>query len=112
MGTVNFEYLKPGMVLENAVEANDTVLLPEGIELTQKHLDTLEKWGVLSADIEGMSNNDFQTEQLQGIDEEALNAFETKLGAYFSLNDMKHPFIAELFRISLMRRVRSSSKGK
>lgn len=54
MGLLHVDQLQAGMVLEkNLLAFNGRFLLPRGIVLTEKHIQTMKVWGVVEASVEG-----------------------------------------------------------
>ncbi len=57
MGQVNVDDLKTGMVLASDLkDANGRFLLGAGVAIEEKHIRIMKIWGITSADIEGVSN--------------------------------------------------------
>jgi hypothetical protein len=113
MGAINLENIKPGMVLaSDAKDLNGRVLLKAGTELTEKHLRVFKIWGVSEAEIVGVDAVDVVAEAAAQIDPARMKDAEGRLQQLFALTDKKHPAIAELMRLIMLRAVRSdSTKG-
>lgn len=53
MGLLHVDQLKAGMILEkNLMAFNGRFLLPKGVVLTEKHIQTMKVWGVVEASVE------------------------------------------------------------
>jgi HD-like signal output (HDOD) protein len=103
MGKVNIDALKPGMVLgEDLIHSNGRLLLGKGAVLDPTHLRVFKIWGVVSAEIEGASN-DFRLPNVDEIDPAVLEAAEKLTKERFSLSDLDHPFLRALFNICTLR---------
>ncbi len=103
MGKVNIDALKPGMVLaEDLIHSNGRLLLGKGTVLDPTNLRVLKIWGVVSAEIEGVSN-DFRPPNLDEIDPAVLGAAKKFTQDRFSLADPDHPFLRALFDICTLR---------
>ncbi len=71
MGVLNISDLTPGMVLEeDVVTDKGTMLLPKGVELTERHLEIMKTWGVNEASVEGVSRAEVVREKMGKIGEE------------------------------------------
>lgn len=105
MAVVHIDNLAAGMVLKQDVrDRSGRLLLPEGAELTGKHLVIFRSWGVLEADIVGGSEND-TGEEGNGPDPALVAAAEELVRPLFAHNDLEHPAMRELFRICVSRKV-------
>jgi putative nucleotidyltransferase with HDIG domain len=103
MGKVNIDALKPGMVLaEDLKHSNGRFLLGKGAVLEPTHLRVFKIWGVVSAEIEGVSD-DFRLSTLDEIDPAVLEAAEKLTQKRFSLSNSDHPFLQALSRICTLR---------
>ena len=103
MGKVNIDALKPGMVLaEDLVHSNGRLLLGKGAVLDPTNLRVLKIWGIVSAEIEGASN-DLRLPKLDEIDPAVLEAAKKLTQERFSLVDPDHPFLRALFNICTLR---------
>jgi HD-like signal output (HDOD) protein len=103
MGRVNIDALTPGMVLaEDLVHSTGRLLLGKGAVLDPTNLRVLKIWGIVSAEIEGASN-DFRLPNLDEIDPAVLQAAKNITQERFSLADLDHPFLRALFNICTLR---------
>lgn len=111
LATVNIDNLSAGMVLKSDVcDRSGRMLLPAGVELTEKHLQIFRAWGVVEAEIVGDSDGDGTAPGIEEIDSEALAAAEALVKPLFLHNDLEHPAIKELLRICIARRAVHASR--
>jgi putative nucleotidyltransferase with HDIG domain len=104
MGKVNIDALKPGMVLaEDLYHADGRLLLSKGLTLDPNHLRVLKIWGVVAAEIEGVSDGSSPPAS-EEIDPAVLREAEELTQKQFSHANVDHPFVKELFRICTRRR--------
>jgi len=103
MKCVLIDEAEPGMVLHDPVNNfNGKVLLPEGVELSEKHLRALRQWGVLEINIV----SDDGTENIE-ISPEAIAAAEDTLKPRFTHTNLEHPLMAEIFKQAVLHHVRN-----
>lgn len=95
MTKIKVKELEPGMTLSADVhDQHGRFLLGKDCQLTEKHLQVLNAWGVISIEVVGENLsinpglNDVSSENYQAIDEQVKTRFVH--------NDMNHPFIKEL----------------
>ena len=113
MGNINLEDLKAGMTLASDAKArNGRLLVPAGREVTEKHLEVFRAWGVTEADIEGIERKDVTEATVQEIDPILLKKGEEATASAFQHTNLGHPFIAELFRLCILRNVRQIAENK
>jgi len=106
MGTINLEDIKAGMILGRDIkDRNGLVLLSAGHEITEKHLKILKMWGIMEADIEGVTREETISEAASQIDPLLLQETENQIREQFRHADMKNPFMNELFRLLTLRGV-------
>jgi hypothetical protein len=99
------------MVLKsNVCDRSGRLLLPEGVELTEKHLQVFRAWGVVEAEIVGDSDSDGGVPGAEEIDPAALAAAELLVKPLFLHNDPEHPAIKELLRICIARKALHASR--
>ena len=78
MGIINIAELKPDMVLaEDIKDFNGRFLLTEGSKLTPKNLRILKMWGVIAANIDGVSQKDVEAAVIAQLDPEIIEKAET-----------------------------------
>ncbi len=115
MGIISASDLKPGMVLGGDVRSSTgRFLLGKGTRLTSKHIRILKMWGVVEANVEGISPQDVEADSLAQLDPAAIEEAKESLTARFSHSDLEHPAIHELFRLCALTRAReiSTADGK
>lgn len=105
MAIVALENLKPGMVLAaDAFDKSGRLLLGEGAELEAKHLFIFRTWGIVEADIVGVSASD-AGEFPDAISGEKLIQVKSRLLPLYCHADVEHPAISELLRLAVKREV-------
>ena len=111
MAIVQIDNLSAGMVLKsNVCDRSGRMLLPEGAELTEKHLQIFRAWGVVEAEVVGDSDGDGALPGVEEVDPEALAEAEALVKPLFLHNDLEHPAIKELLRICIARRATHVSR--
>ena len=104
MTKVNIDDLKPGMVLaEDLFHSSGRLLLSKGLSLEPHHLRVLKIWGILSVEIEGVSDGS-RPSTLEEISPAVLNKSKELTQKQFSHANMDHPLLRELFQICTLRR--------
>jgi hypothetical protein len=112
MGRLNLAEIQPGMTLAaDVLDRNGRVLLKTGLTINDKHLKILKQWGITDADIQGVSREEVTAAAVQHLDQEALRQTEERLGDLFRNTDREHPFVKELFRLSVLRQVSQMQGG-
>lgn len=105
-------HLKPEMVVGGDLkDRNGRLLVAAGTRLTERHIRIIKIWGVIEADIEGVSEADVVPSEEAMIDPELLRAAAEALAVPFRYNDLDEPAIAELFRIGRLRKTRELAPG-
>lgn len=97
------------MVLAEKVKNHaDQKLLPEGTQLTEKHIFNLKAWGVTEANIQG---GDLEsTPELESIDPLKLAKAEKEARSLFRHSNQEHPAVAELMRLFCLNRLQKTSE--
>lgn len=80
------------------------LLLKSGEVIADRHLYIFRSWGVTEADIETASDEPEQPEQPAG-DPALLREVEAELKQRFAHTNFEMPFVQELFRLAVARRV-------
>ncbi len=107
MGLVVISELKPSMVLADDLrDRSGRLLIGKGTALTEKNIKVCKIWGVIEADIAGISQEDISSERLKQFDPETLEAVEQVVRKRFIHNDLNHPAIRELLRICTLDKVK------
>jgi len=110
MASVNVAQIEPGMVLaDDLKDQNGRFLLAKGVELSTKHLKIMKTWGVVEADIEGVSDQEMGEKQTADIDPKILEKAEEIEKLRFKFSDLEHEAIQHLLRICVLRRARKIS---
>jgi len=113
MGRLNIDEIQPGMVLaENVVDRAGRVLLKGGLQISERHLTILKQWGIIEAEVEGVSREEITAKATEGLDQELLNTIEEEYGEKFRHTARFHPFTQELFRLSVLRAVHRTMGGE
>mgnify|MGYP001272871874 CR=1 FL=1 len=113
MGLINITALKNGMVLaEDVRDRNGRFLAAGGTTLTDKHIRILKMWGVVEADIQGVTKEEVEQKLTEDIDSATLEAAEKLTRDRFALNDAEHPAIRELYHLCVARKAREIQQGE
>jgi hypothetical protein len=104
MPIIKIHLLKPGMVLAEGVKNHaDQNLLPEGTQLTEKHILNLKAWGITEANI--LSCDLESTPDLENIDPLKLAKAKKEAKSLFRHSNQDHPAVAELMRLFCLNRL-------
>jgi hypothetical protein len=110
MGAINIEDVKPGMILAKDLrDRSGLILLSAGHEITEKHLKILRMWGIMEAEIEGVTREETISRTISQIDPVLLREAEIQVREQFRHADLSNPFVNELFRLLILRRVHETS---
>jgi HD-like signal output (HDOD) protein len=110
MANVNVAQIEPGMVLgDDLKDQNGRFLLAKGVELSTKHLKIMKTWGVVEADIEGVTEQEMGEKQAADIDPKILEKAEEIEKQRFILSDLEHEAVQHLFKICVLRRAKKIS---
>lgn len=92
--------LSAGMVIAEEVrDQQGRLLMPAGTELTERHLRAFQLWGIMAVRVRGAEGED----DAPALTPDQLAEGEAIVRARFQLNDLAHPFIAQLLRMSAVR---------
>lgn len=106
MGLIRTENLEPGMVLaEDVLDSNGWLLLTAGTKLTSSHIRNFVTREVVLVGIEGVSQESVDQQKLASLDPQELQKLQDENEARFRHNDLTDPFIEEVARLALIRRV-------
>lgn len=109
---VKSEQLQPGMVIAREVKNLDgMLLLPTGCELSERHIDILQTWGVAEVEIEASEEMVQSHDPLAQMPPEMLAQMTSGLRARFWKPDEFGPVPAEIFKIMLLRQARRHAKS-
>ena len=113
MGTIAMGQIEPGMVLaDDLKDRNGKFLLTKGVKLTTKHLKVIKTWGVIEADIEGITAKDVDEKQTADIDPFILEAANKIERHRFIHNDLENETISRIFNICVLRRAEKLTAKK
>jgi len=113
MGIINITSLRAGMMLaEDVRDRNGRFLASGGTALTDRHIKILKMWGVIEANIRGVTKEEAESDRIVDLDPTALEASETITRSRFALNDLDHPAVRELFRLCVARKAREIMNGE
>lgn len=105
MSIITVAELKSEMVLADDLRAlNGRFLLAKGTKLTDKHLRIIKVWGVIEANIEGVSQEDLQAVPSTTIPPAILTAAESLCLPRFVHAAIGHPAMKELLRLCTIRK--------
>ncbi len=106
MTLLRLQQLKPGMVLgKDAITLTGELVLPRGTALTEKHIVTLQAWGIPEVEIaEGETASPEDADHSQ-IDPEVLAQAKAFVRGLFAKSNPEHPAIQELMRLALKKRL-------
>jgi hypothetical protein len=85
------------------------MLLPKGIVLTESHIASLRRRGVVQADV-----GDGQDEALASaadLDPALIEASAQYVGRRFAANDVEHPAVAAVYEAAVLRQARELAAG-
>ncbi len=113
MGLIRTENLEPGMVLaDDVLDVNGWLLLTAGTKLTSSHIRNFVAREVVLVGVDGVSQGSVDQKHLAALAPEELQKLQDENEARFRHNDLTDPFIEEVLRLSLIRRVAQlQSKG-
>ncbi|MFP3927915.1 MAG: HDOD domain-containing protein [Desulfobacteraceae bacterium] len=104
MGVIPCSDIKADMVLADDLLAyNGRFLLAKGTRLTPRHIRIIQSWGVVEADIQGITREDADAERCSERDPLVLEAARERVRRRFVHADLDHPAVRELFRICTHR---------
>jgi hypothetical protein len=110
VSTITVNDLRPGMVLNSdAVHSNGRVLLRGGAVLEDIHIKTFKSWGLVSVEIEGITQEQVESVALNDLNPSIIAAVRDELSYQFRHADITHPVIGELHRLLLRLRARQKN---
>ena len=108
MAVLSVDHAEPGMVLAAAVtDRQGRLLIPQGKELSERHVQALKMWGVAQIDVEGEGD---AADAFAAVEPEVLQEAEATLEARFARVDRSHPFLEQLFQYCVNRKARALQK--
>ncbi|MDD5167801.1 MAG: HDOD domain-containing protein [Syntrophales bacterium] len=109
MGILSIKTLEPNMVLaDDLKDSSGRLLIAKGTTLTEKYLKICKMWGVVEADIEGITSDECTVEGETDFNPEDLAMASEFVHKRFCRTDMYHPAIRELINLCVIRK----AKGK
>lgn len=100
MGVINIKNLKSDMVLAGDVnDCRGRLLICKGTVLTEKHLKICKMWGVVEADVNGVSPEEIYESAVSSFDPANIATAGEIVQERFRHADMGHPAIRELSRL-------------
>ena len=102
MKRLSTKQVEVGMILDEDVKGSQgQILLSEGVEITEKQIRTLKMWGISNIAIQSSEPDE---KKPLVISTELRKAAEAAMLPVFQHTDLEHPFIAELFKFSVVRK--------
>lgn len=112
MSTLNVKDLKEDMVIANDIkDCRGRLLLRKDTVLNQKNLKLCKMWGVVEADIKGMSSEEAYASAIKNFQPTTIEAAKEIVLERFRHNDMHHPAIEELSRLCILRTAEGARDG-
>jgi len=100
MGVINIKDLKADMVLSGDIkDCRGRLLIGKGTVLNEKYLRICRMWGVVEADVQGVSPEELYASAINHFDAATVAAADKLVQDRFCYNDMGHPAIRELVRV-------------
>lgn len=94
MAHITAELARPGMIVSAPVmDRKGRLLIPEGCELTERHVQALRTWGIPNLQIEGDAISD---PPHMGIDPILLTKADGEVRRRIGNNDADHPLMKVL----------------
>jgi len=110
MGIINVAEIQPDMVLAKDLKnPSGRFLAAKGTRITSKNLRIMKVWGVIEANIEGVSEKDVEANTTAHLDPEVIEEAKKVISKRFALADLEHAPIRELFRICSLRKAEEIS---
>jgi len=104
MGIVGIAELTTGMELKSPLYSKQgRQLLPSGVTLTDKHINTLKVWGIVEVDIVGEGKSEDNQKKLEDLPQELVKQVMEHTRTQFRHADSKHPAVRNLAKLSLAR---------
>ena len=103
MGMIHINKLEAGMVLADEVrDLSGRLLLGKGKTVQPDHFRVFKIWGVTEVNIRGNSGD--KEEAKPNLDPEQIEKIKESTLQVFCHNDLEHPAIKEIFRLSVLFR--------
>lgn len=100
MGIIPTNKLKPGLILaEEARDVNGRLILAKGKKIQSFHIKKFKMWGITEVNI--YDDNKHKSELQLNDNFETIEKTKERLKYIFSHNDLTHPAVKEIFRLSI-----------
>ncbi|NIV97968.1 HDOD domain-containing protein [Candidatus Saccharibacteria bacterium] len=100
MSIIHINKIKPGMVVADEVrDFHGRLLLAKGKTIQPDHFRVFKIWGVTEVNV--LSKNDDKKETRPDFDPEQYEKIREMTQQVFRYNDLEHPAIQEIFRLSI-----------
>ncbi len=110
MGILNVAEIKPDMILADDLRNPDgRFLLAKGTKIEPKHLKVMKMWGVVEADVNGVSNGEATAESISDIDPEVIEEAKKTILERYRHNDLKAPPVRAIFKLGVLRKAEELS---
>mgnify|MGYP000732999051 CR=1 FL=1 len=76
MGKISVDDLQEGMVLLADVKSGSQILLAQGALLTDKSISVFKSWGVVSVEIDGVTEQQLKSKELKKVSPKKLEEME------------------------------------
>jgi len=107
MPKLKLEQLKPGMIVAAAVKNLDDMLLaPAGCELTERHINILETWGIGEVDVQADEEAKGPVDPLSLLTPSRLKELKEEIRGVFWEVDFANPVQTEIYRLMLLRKAK------
>ena len=111
MGLVKINQISPGMSLaEDLRDSRGRFLLPNGADLTERHIRVLKMWGVIEANIEGITAEEVEDVATREIDPALMETAEEVVCKRFRYAGADGPVTRELLRLATLRRAQQMQR--
>ena len=110
MAWLPVDALESGMILASDLKGPDgNMLLPKGIVLTESHIASLRRRGVVQADVG--SGQDEAMASAANLDPALIEASAQYVVRRFAANDVEHPAVAAVYEAAVLRQARELAAG-
>jgi HD-like signal output (HDOD) protein len=110
VGLLSIKNLQVGMVLaDDLTDRMGRLLITRGTVLTENNLKICKMWGVVEAQIEGVSGDDINEAALNDFDSTEIAKATESVRERFCHTDMEHPAIRELVRLCILRTAKNEN---
>ena len=108
MGVINFEELRPEMVLKSdVVDQDGRILLHAGSTVNGNHIKIFRTRGITVVDVNDAANDYILPVKTKEISPEVIRKAEELIKARFLHEKSHHAFINELIRICISRKTQN-----